>query len=243
MPNGGQISCLFYGGAGGGKRKKSSLLEVGYVIDVSFAKKKSEIKSEMETASEFQLVWNYDQLRLSHNAFYLLSFYLELILKVARPLEHDELDLEEHGELFNVLSNAIFFLEQDCANINETKFKHLSLFLTKLSHAMGVYPEVSECLYCGIDLNEAQSYALLKNEGGFACGDCLSQKEEQQVDRRTLDMSKRLRATVVQSIRTLYKDHQQLSNVGAEESNELMEYLFFQFHFQKHQFKTLRMLF
>lgn len=242
VPNGGQVSCLFYGGAGGGTKRKSSVLEIGHVIEVTFQNKKNEIQTDLEIAKEYQLVWNYDKIRLNHRAFYLLSFFLELILKVARPLHHDELDYDDHAELFNVLSNAIFYLEQDVDHIDETHFKHLCIFLSKLSHAMGVFPEVSECLYCGIDLNGGVEYALQKTEGGFACHDCLAQKEEHAASLKHIQISKRLRAVLVKSLQTLYKNHSEVANSGLEETNELLDYLFFQFHFQKHQFKTLRMI-
>jgi recombinational DNA repair protein (RecF pathway) len=241
--NGGQISCLFYGGAGGGKKMKPSILEVGYLIDVTIAQKKNEIVTELLMAKEYQASWSYTELRLNHHAFYLLCFYLEIIQKIARPLDSGELDVNEPNELFTVLSNAIYYLEQDSKNIQKNKNRHLSLFLTKLSHAMGVFPETDSCIYCDVSLNDAEAYALLRNEGRFACSDCLSQKEDLNFSMQSMNSSKQLRSIMVKGIRTLYKDHDDLHDVTDAVASEILDYLFYQFHFQKHQFKTLRMIF
>lgn len=243
IENGATVSCLFYGGAGGSSSKrKSSIIEVGHVLDITFNQAKKDIVSDLLTAKEYQLKWSYKNIRNNYQAFCTLSFYLELMSKLARPINQDELEIIHHEELFTILSNAIFYLDQDGVNAEKTKNNHLCLFFVKICHAMGVFPETADCIYCGNPLIGQSLIFLQKNDGGFACKTCLEQKFEQESKNINFQADNKLHHMFLMGAQTYYRDHAKIQNASNQLVLDLLDYLFFQFHFQKANFKTLTTL-
>lgn len=112
LRNGRVISVYFYGGQGGGKHQKGTLVELGHMLTIVLAPRKKYLESELSVAKEWTLKWDSDFIRKDVMAFYFMCFIFELISKIAVSQELDELDFkdEEYVGIFNVVSNALFFV-------------------------------------------------------------------------------------------------------------------------------------
>src|SRR5690606_37672537 len=75
------VSVMFYGGRGGGEKKKSSVLELGTMLKVELARSRS--NSDMQSAKEWEAIWMADKVRTDHIAFYALCFIVQVAAKVA----------------------------------------------------------------------------------------------------------------------------------------------------------------
>ena len=73
LRSGRKVAVVFYGGRGGGKKQKSSIIELGFMLSVELAHAKT--NSDIYHAKEWNLVWNHDLIRLDHTAFYLMCFF------------------------------------------------------------------------------------------------------------------------------------------------------------------------
>ncbi|MCB9092603.1 MAG: DNA repair protein RecO [Halobacteriovoraceae bacterium] len=171
LRNGHRTSAIFYGGQGGGKKHKPSQLEVGNLVSFPLLRKPKE--GQMQAIREWKLDWEHIEIRKNYKAFYLLHFYSELIRKVIP--DEQRFDQNQDGEFFNLLSNAIFYLENSLVQNNFLKSNHLSLFLVKLLYYLGVYPALLDCLYCGDSLHEKNLGSFNFQEGGATCRSCEEQ--------------------------------------------------------------------
>lgn len=165
------MNVSFYGGASGGGKKKSSILEVGFVLAIEL--KKNQRPQDVYTAMEWQLHWYHQHIRHDVKSFSLMCAMLEVINRCAQNVEGDfnqfELSEESKG-LFTVLSNAIFKLDQESAQ-SKNIYGHFLLFLAKLSIELGVFPDVKECILSARSLAIGQSVVFLEDQGGFAFND------------------------------------------------------------------------
>lgn len=181
LRSGRKISVVFYGGRGGGKKQKSSVLELGFMVSVELAQAKT--NSDIYHAKEWNLIWHHDLIRSNHTAFYLACFYLEIINKIS-PTEnlhevHDE-NTEMVG-LFASLSNALVHLERSLKENSFYSHSHSVIFLTKTLLHLGVFPEREQCTLCGVELQGFNDMYLLAEEGGFACPPCMNQRKSYSV--------------------------------------------------------------
>lgn len=171
----------FYGGRGGGKQKKSSMLELGFMLKVEVGRKSSQ--SDIYPAKEWELIWHHDQIRYHHQTFSMLCFFLELFTH----LSQDDLmmigdDQEETSGLFRVLSNTVFHLNR----LDSKDGHHQALFCTgmaKLFLELGIFPRVDECVLTEKKLTMTGPICLLTQHGGFAFQDSL---DSTQPDQRSL---------------------------------------------------------
>lgn len=173
LRNGKKVSILFYGGSGGGKNKKSTLLEVGHMLKIELQKKKT--ISDIYTAKEWSLLWHHKKIRENFQAYYSMCFFLETISKVALV---DDLtntmgsfDDESIGN-FRVLSNALVHLENSLDKNNFNKFLEIGYFFIKSTIEHGICPNIDNCVLCGIDLKSCTHMELMIDHGGFACQNC-----------------------------------------------------------------------
>ncbi len=186
LRNGEKCPVLFYGGAGGGAKKKSSLVEVGHLLKIELRpSQNSKGESALATAKEWSLVWSAERIRYSYPSFVLSCFYLEVCQKISPELSsfHHLLNNSSGEGTFRVLSNALFFLNGDLSD-GQIPFSdlHLALFLAKVLAEMGLYPAYRECLFCassffesgplGDKLNLCPSGMLYLDKGGISCADC-----------------------------------------------------------------------
>ena len=149
LRGGRRLSVLFKGGRGGGKKKKATGLELGYMLKVDLSRGKS--STELFVAREWSLLWGHRQLRDDHRRFYLACFYLEMIRMIS--VEADLFSVEESEDqlgLFRVLSNGLFYLEDGGGDYHA----HLFMFLAKLMQELGIYPSLGKCCYCEAPLGD-----------------------------------------------------------------------------------------
>jgi hypothetical protein len=247
LRNGRKVSVLFYGGRGGGKKQKSSIIELGFMLSIELSRTKE--NAEIYPAKEWNLIWNHNLIRSNHQAFYLMCFYLEVISKLA-PLENLKdihFENEEMAGLFNTLSNSLFNLEKNLNSKIDSSLDlgaHTLVFIAKLLLHLGVFPEREHCTLCEVDLNQFADMFLLFDEGGFACPNCLD---------KSLDIDKRNQKKA-QSGRELWEllghiSHKKYSELidlkiaHKEISKILFSYFSFQFSLDERQFKSYPMVF
>ncbi len=179
LRNGTILSILFFGGRGGGAKKKTSLLEVGHLLQVQLARAKS--GTQLIAAKEWVLKWQHQSIRYHYKSFNLMALYSELIGRLA--VETSALDLSEkdatQGEgLFILLSNALFYLEKDSSDKKTNLKRHLNYFLGKLLFHLGIYPERTQCALCGLPLGFENDIALSFTHGGFVLRSEVERVEE-----------------------------------------------------------------
>ncbi|NOT79594.1 MAG: hypothetical protein HOP07_11430 [Bacteriovoracaceae bacterium] len=238
LRSGRKISVIFYGGRGGGKKQKSSVIELGFMLSVELATAKT--NSDIYHAKEWALVWNHDLIRMNHQAFYLMCFFLEVVNRIA-PTENLHEVHEENIEmvgLFTSVSNAIVHLEKSLVAQSFFRHSHTVIFLTKILLHLGVFPEREQCTLCGIDLQGFNDMYLLPEEGGFSCPPCMNQRQSYSVQ-----SGRELWEIVGHIAHTKYGD---LSSVQLEYKSlpkMLFHYFCYQFHFEEKDFKTASLVF
>ena len=181
LRNGKRVDILFYAGQGGGKKLKSSLLQLGYLICVEINRVPSNHQG-MYSSREYSIGWQHVRIQYSYQAFYLLCFYLELVAKIA---PEDNLLGSEGGAgkgdyygLFRVLSNSLFYLEKALAHREFSRGRSLALFLSKLIMELGITPNLNTCLYSNQRLCELERFKLLCDQGGFVAEQYLGRQEK-----------------------------------------------------------------
>ncbi len=231
--NGQLLNMIFYGGRGGGVKKKSSLIELGHCLKIELKKKKLSTDNLL-VAKEWSLKWNSDKIRLNHNAFYLMNFMFEILLKL--HLESDEMDEEgEHKELYVLLSNALFFLQKSLEKGAFVLNQHLNIFLVKLLYNVGILPDTEHCVHCQKELRG--TFIFEPGNGGFSC--CFSEGIKK------FDIA--LAQSIHQAFKTIlplkYEEALALNCSDSEVSKALFHFYCYQFHFQKQNFKSAQMIF
>lgn len=245
LRSGHKMSLMVYGGRGGGKKMKPSLLEPGYLAQFELAPNAKEV----QVSKEFTMDWRHEEVRNDYQAFLLMSFFLELIDKVApeATLKEDDENLsDEYVGLFRVLSNALFYLDHSLKNKVFSHFSHLELFLIKISFELGVAPSFNTCTYCGVGLQLANTASFEMQHGGFSCQSCEA-KNEGKSNLHFLDqeVSKTLWDKVIRIWQLKYQDYASLSSQAVPQkfiSEKYMQYLCYQFQLDINSFKSFRML-
>lgn len=236
LRSGKKISVLFYGGQGGGSKKKSSILELGHMLQIELGHSRS--TEHMYRAKETTLLWAHEKIRLNHKAFYLTCFYLEMLSKLA--LEDDLHD--EHGEFdqssaghFRVLSNALFYLDQQLKKSCFSELDQVFIFLTKLSIETGVFPDVKHCALSGEELSKIENVILLSEQGGFADLTCINLEDQQHYFLQGKDLSRWMRYISTSK----YGEIEELGIPSTSHVRALLSFLCFQYQFQESDFKSL----
>ncbi|MBL7663594.1 MAG: DNA repair protein RecO [Bacteriovoracaceae bacterium] len=229
------LSVLFYGGRGGGKSQKSSIIELGFLLSVEL--KATTKVTELYSAREWALKWDYKQIRDNHEAFYLMCLFLEVIQSLGVQEDMKNVEETEHEGIFNVLSNAIFYLEKSVEAKNLNSPGQLLFFLTKLLNKVGVLPDLDHCTHCGSDLADKRIH-LESNQGGFSC--CLSQE---QIEFSSDMDAQGIRHFMIRALRVPYAEIGKFELSHYDWSKILLRYLSFQFHFELNKFKSTQMLF
>jgi len=180
LRSGDVISIIFYGGQGGGAKKKSSTIELGYMLKIELRTNTNKNR-HLYHAREWQPLWYHKQIRLQHRAFYLLCLIIEMVGKLAPAGNlHDEGKIQyENPGLFRVASNALFFMEKKLLLGPINIHYHLLLFLGKLLQEQGIQPQRGSCALCDENLNLVISFILSPEHGGFICSLCLNIEEIQ----------------------------------------------------------------
>jgi len=239
LRNGEKISAIFYGGQGGGTKKKSSFIELGHLVKLELTRAKA--TASIFSVKEWTLSWHHNEIRKNHKAFYLLCFFLEVSDKVVVEANlYDDLYDESPNleSMFKVLSNAIFYLEKRVMISKDDFSVDLFLFLAKTLIEQGVFPERNHCVLSGHDLVDVSEMSLLNEQGGFADSSCLND------DMRDLKVnSKELWAFLCQAAVNKYGEFEKIENIPKEYSNRLVDYLCYQIQMNRFDFKSLSLLF
>lgn len=242
LRSGQKIALYFYGGRGGGKKAKGSILEVGFMMRVTLAPRRKSVETNIKIAKEYQHIWNSEFIRDDFRAFYLSSFFMEYIGKISIESDLDEATKDEHSGLFKVLSNALFFLDASLKNKHFDLNTQLFMFLSKLTIELGITPNVDECLYCANSLKENELCMFDPRDGGFSCMDCTSKKDEYLSDNKLLKQeymgSLKLRKSIKKAYELPYKDYSRLVEITQGLTIAQFNYINHQFGFTKDQFKS-----
>lgn len=246
LRSGKSLSVYIYGGRGGGKNSKGSIVEIGFMLRIELQRQKKSLDTPMPIAKEYNLIWKSDHIRNNYQALCLQSFYFELIKKITVDDDLEEGILEEHEGLFNVLSNALFFLEKSLSINNFNLSQQLFLFLSKIMVQLGVNPDTENCLYCHNELKRNEFCLFVIHEGGFSCHECQTQKDEFLSEntglRQEFQNSTLYRELLKKAFRLNYKSYQELDEVDRTYNLMSFNYLNFQFEFKADQYKTWKML-
>lgn len=239
LRSGRRISVVFYGGRGGGKKQKSSIIELGFMLSVELTTSKS-ANTEIYHAKEWSLIWHHDLIRANHTSFYLLCFFLEVANRIS-PVENLHDVHEENTEMvgvFTALSNALVYLEKSLKEEQFYLHSHAVIFLTKTLLHLGVFPEREHCTLCGIELQGFNDMYLLAEEGGFACPPCMSQRKSYSVQsgRELWELVGHIAHKKYSELGFLKLEYKSLPKM-------LFHYFCFQFHFEEKDFRTLSMIF
>lgn len=184
LREGQKASVLFYGGQGGGSKKKPSQLELGTMLNVHV--KPSARPKEVVVAKEWNVLWMHKKIRHQYQAFNILCFYLQVIDKMAPEVDWASLDhVSGHDQAigpFRVLSNALFYLEDSLEKEKFSPHQHVMVFTAKLMAEMGVFPQTDACAVCGISLRPQKPLLLMPDRGGATCLMCAGFSHEQMND-------------------------------------------------------------
>ncbi len=173
MRNGHKTSLLFYGAKGNGNRKKTSQLELGYMIKTKIVRNK--ITSQLYQTNEWSVVWSHKFISKNYKIFSLMCLYLEILNKVTFSSDDilESNSISDDKKIFIVLSNALYYLDKAIAEGKEVdNLYELSIFLGKLCIVHGICPIFNNCIYCGKNFGKVKVY-LVNQQGGFSCEDCV----------------------------------------------------------------------
>ncbi|OUR96181.1 hypothetical protein A9Q84_07415 [Halobacteriovorax marinus] len=242
LRSGEKISAIFYGGQGGGTKKKSSFLELGHLVKLELTRAKA--NAEIFSVKEWTLSWHHNEIRTNHKAFYLLCFFLEVTDKLAVEANlFDDLydDRPSLESMFKVLSNAIFYLEKRTTLSGDNFSVDLFVFLAKTLIDQGVFPERTHCVLSGHELVDVTEMTLLNEQGGFADASCInSDMLDSKVNARD---SKNLWSFLCQTAINKYDYFESLETIPKEFSNSLIDYLCYQIQMNRADFKSLSLIF
>lgn len=234
LREGSLLNLYFYGGRGGGKSQKGSILELGFMLKVKLS---SRIKKDqdIQIASEWNLIWNSEAIRSNHKAFYLSTFYFEFIKKIAQPKDLG-FDDHENAGLFKVLSNALFYMDKDLLADKFHFESHMAAFLSKMIFELGISPDIKHCSFCQADLNKVKSIFNVE-QGGFACINCTDNYHQEE-----LVASERVLKSLQYFPMQTYKEIKPMEFLDKAQVHSLFNYICFHFGWDKSSFISYSML-
>lgn len=228
-------SFYVYGGQGGGKHHKPSLFEFGCMMRIHTKDQGSRgvEKSELLMVSEYERIWEPNNIRHNVKAFYLSCLYYEIILKfvVSYHPEHGEVD-HEHEGIFSVLSNALFYLDKSLAEKEFWAHQHLHLFLVKLLYHLGIMPDVDYCVYCAQDLLTSEGAHFLIAQGQFSCLSCVQESN---------DIGFLLR--IKKAYQTKYQNMDEVHGTNQLETEKLLSFFCHHFQVKMVELKSYQLIF
>ncbi len=170
--NGNKYSLYVYGGHSSSKR---SHLEIGHAVNATLSVSSTKHKG-MRSLKESKLKWHYENIRNHYKAFYLMTFFLEVIEKVATPIDDDDMKI---NDLYLILANSLFYLEKEYYKSDQLRENMMTIFLVKLIHELGISPSLSHCSLCSEPL---ESFVFDSSSEGFQCTKCVDRSQKEEVD-------------------------------------------------------------
>ncbi len=234
LRNGLSGSFYVYGGQGGGKKQKPTLLELGHMIKFRVKASHRKIEgAELMITESHQAVWSPQKIRFNVHAYYLMCLYFELLNKASIVFHPDDHELStEHEGIFNVLSNSLFYIDQALAVENFKPAKHLWFFMVKLLFHLGIMPEGQNCAYCGTSLNDVSRLSFIPNEGHFACSNCFQGENHLGLWQRWL-----------LAYQTSFKQIDEFFDVDFQDTDKLIQYFCHHYHLKPVELSSYRLLF
>jgi len=232
LRNGRKASIIFYGGRGGGKYQKGTILEIGNMLSLEV--KLGQRHSDLYNCSEWRSIWLHKNIRNNHKRFYLTCLLIEIAQMITTnadlcdPLWRD--DNEDEG-IFNVLSNAIFHTDNTSGSLRSSD--GLTIFLTKLLCRQGLLPDLTRCILTGELLIHKEEVVLLPQEGGFA--------SKKVTDSGDGHVGSALRNCLINYSKGAYQEILPIKGINSIHAKELFSYFCYQFNFTPGQFKSLAM--
>ncbi|MAF79383.1 MAG: hypothetical protein CME60_14595 [Halobacteriovoraceae bacterium] len=238
LRSGRKVSVLFYGGQGGGKKLKSSTLELGHMLRVELGRSKS--TSDLYRAKEWSPIWIHEKIRFDYKAFCTMCLMLEIIDHMSTDDDlHDDLTSSEDSMigLFRVLSNGLVHLEARVSAKSFDRYSELIIYLGKLLIEQGVFPERSSCVFCDQELKNASLIYLVTDHGGFGCSECVGHLEDALLS--SAQEGRELWEILGVVANEKYQNLVELKLEHTEITKTLLAYFFYQFHMEPKQLKGL----
>lgn len=232
LRSGKKVSAVFYGAKGGGKKRTSSLADLGHMLSVELGRG----KDQLYPAKEWSLIWAPKKIREDYKALSLMCLYFEMISKFCMDDHLDEAEDVNDGP-FRVLSNALFFLEDSLKSGDFNTYEHLLLFLGKVFHDQGIFPKMKYCVFCDRGLEEFSQLSLVYEQGGFSCNLCLGPQAE-GVGKDAWSFLNTVRSTTYQDFSFKTLKFQSIKSL----CQLLLGHYCYQFHIEERQFRSLPMV-
>jgi recombinational DNA repair protein (RecF pathway) len=227
LRHGFQKTFLFYGGLGGGRLQKGSVLELGHLIRFQPMAQTKKASGQLDRCKDWDCAWFHHHIRKNYRALAQLCFYLETLQKFS-PIEEDsEFGLDTHRNLFAVLSNALVALDRLGAKPAEKDFHfHLAFFLGKMLMALGLCPPLDACVLSAAPLTLQSKVMLHPDQGGFGLTHP-GTNDDTALLHFLADVS-----------RTRYGDINPKDGINLTHAKKLFEFLCVQYNTNRHDFKT-----
>jgi DNA repair protein RecO len=236
------INLYFYGGRGGGKHNKGSILELGYMLKVTLAPRRKAIEQNIKIAKEWKLIWDAGHLRADFHGFYYLSFLFEIAQMISLEYDSNDADNDEHAGVFNIISNSIFYLDKSIETGDFDLFGQAFLMLAKLNFQLGILPNYNNCQFCNIDLDKVDLMQFDPQNGGFTCKECLLREDQSIQEGKSLfnelKSSSELRVAIKFVMHLKFSEYNKLMTISRAQTSALFNYFCYQFNFQPSHFKT-----
>lgn len=239
LRSGFKVSVMFYGGQGGGKKHKGSILQLGYLLSFNISGQRSE-SFDILSSNQYQEKWYHNDITNQAKAFYLLCFFNEFLDKFS-PTAHSKHDLEVPGDshvgLFRLLSNAIFRLQSECLEKSYNHYNELGIFLVKSLVELGIFPDTSYCVVSGHRIGESDSIILSADNGGFSFEELSSTRKSQIHASEPMNLAYKMKLIS----ESKYLDIKGVSFTQIE-CSELFNFVCYQQHVRQNEFKTFSMI-
>jgi len=215
-------SVLFPGGRGGGKKKKGTIIELGFMLSVELLKKIDDSHADLVKAKEWSLIWSHEKIRENYQAYLLLCHYAHIA---------NEMSSGKDEQFFGVIANAIAHLEESIQSNSFEYENELFLFHTKLLVVLGIFPAIDHCLYCEGTLDSRSVLSL--EQGSFICINCAGLSEELSIGKPLLEL-------LLKVIKSKYLQLKEPLDVVPQQNKILMQYISQQLHLSSELFRILK---
>lgn len=238
LRNGKSVSGMFYGGQGGGAKKKSSILEIGHCLSLEIQRPKNDGPGAVRESS---LIWAHKKIRDDFKAFYVMSYFCEIASRLCVEVAWDQFSMEEKTDegLFRVLSNALVHLESALVEGTFVSYHEFVIFMIKLFEATGVLPTFRECALSGEKIEKGSEMNFSAAAGGFV----LRSSVDTEGFPLNSDQAQQLWSFFVQVLGQKYLEVELKSSLYVVDFFDvLLDFLCQQFHIKKHSIKSIQLL-
>jgi len=217
--DGQKYSICFYGAGVRANKSSFSSIELGHMLKVNL-RTSSKKNTDLIVASEWNTLWLHSHITSDYSAYCYMCFLLEITSKISQQHQYCEGEEDHQNDgIFNVLSNALFQLNQE--NSGTLIRQHMAMFLGKLLYYQGLFPRTDLCIFCNKPLLQDNVGSFKIDDGGFGCLACNDEKIGKQdvVTRAVWKM-------LLFSARKKYEEFQQMQVDDSRAVNLLLDYFY-----------------